>query len=260
MRRDARTPIDDALAKAIAAQQQRVREQFPTGPILFPMIVANLDGTRPIDRAAYAQNLDAWVSACEIRTEAGDNVHVRPHQFRHTYATRLINSGVPQHVVKQLLDHDSDTMTAHYARLSVETVREEWSRATKVDIHGHEIREGDGELAEAVWLKNSLSRAKMALPNGYCTLPLQQTCEYANACLTCPMFLTTPEFLPQHRTQLIETRVLIESACARGQQRVQQMNETVEKNLLNIIGTLQTAPGTCADAQRGRDHKDIDAR
>lgn len=260
MRRDARTPIDDALADAITAQQQRVREQFPTGPILFPMIVANLDGTRPIDRAAYAQNLDAWVSACEIRTEAGDNVHVRPHQFRHTYATRLINSGVPQHVVKKLLDHDSDTMTAHYARLSMETVREEWCRATKVDIHGHEIREGDGELAEAVWLKNSLSRAKMALPNGYCTLPLQQTCEYANACLTCPMFLTTPEFLPQHRTQLIETRVLIESARARGQQRVQQMNETVEKNLLNIIGTLQTAPGTCTDVQRGRDHKDNDAR
>jgi hypothetical protein len=38
-----------------------------------------------------------------------------------------------------------------------------------------------GPLAGAVWMKNDLARAKMALPNGYCTLPLQQKCEFANA-------------------------------------------------------------------------------
>lgn len=30
-------------------------------------------------------------------------------------------------------------------------------------------------------MKNNLARAKMALPNGYCALPLQQKCEFANA-------------------------------------------------------------------------------
>jgi hypothetical protein len=75
-------------------------------------------------------------------------------------------------------------MTAHYARLSLETVRDEWEKATNVDINGQAADGDSGVLADAVWLKNSLSRAKMALPNGYCTLPLQQTCEYANAPLT----------------------------------------------------------------------------
>lgn len=247
MRRDARTPIDDRLADAIVEQQLRVRDRYPNGLVLFPMIRANPVGALPIARAAYARKLQEWVAECEIRNEAGQLASVNPHQFRHTYATRLINSGVPQHVVKKLLDHDSDTMTAHYARLSMETVRQEWEAATKVNIAGHVVHEGKGQLAEAIWLKNSLSRAKMALPNGYCTLPLQQSCEYANACLTCPMFLTTAEFLPQHKSQLIETRMLIDNAKQRGQERLVEMNQKVEKNLLNIISSLDAAspPGHC---------------
>jgi hypothetical protein len=211
------------------------------------MVRANHGGTLPISRTAYAKKLDEWIAVCDIRNEAGQPVRVHPHQFRHTYATRLINSGVPQHVVKKLLDHDSDTMTAHYARLSMETIRQEWETATKVNIGGDVIHEGEGRLADAIWLKNSLSRAKMALPNGYCTLPLQQTCEYANACLTCPMFLTTAEFLPQHKSQLIETRTLIDTAQQRGQERLVEMNQKVEKNLLNIISSLEALPlhGRC---------------
>lgn len=250
MRRDARTPIDDALADAIVELQQEVRDQYPDGPILFPMIRANHAGALPISRTAYAKKLDEWVADCDIRNEAGQPVRVHPHQFRHTYATRLINNGVPQHVVKKLLDHDSDTMTAHYARLSMETIRQEWETATKVNIVGDVIHEGEGRLADAIWLKNSLSRAKMALPNGYCTLPLQQTCEYANACLTCPMFLTTPEFLPQHRSQLVETRTLIDTAQKRGQERLVEMNQKVEMNLLNIIDSLEASPsphGCCGN-------------
>ena len=61
----------------------------------------------------------------------------------------------------------------------------------------------------------SLARATMALPNGYCGLPLQQTCPHANACLTCPMFLTTPDFLPQHHAQRQQTLELITAAEAR---------------------------------------------
>lgn len=247
MRRDAVVPIDDALAAAISIQQQAVRYRWPDAPVLFPMIYANPDGTRPISRAAYAAQLNRWLAECDVRDESGALVTVTPHQFRHTYATALINLDVPQHVVKKLLDHDSDTMTAHYARLNQQTVRRHWEAARKVSISGEITIETVGPLADAVWLKNSLSRAKMALPNGYCTLPLQQTCEYANACLTCPMFLTTAEFLPQHRQQLTETRVLLNHAERHDQQRLLQMNRTVERNLLTIINTLER-PGCCSQA------------
>jgi hypothetical protein len=90
----------------------------------------------------------------------------------------------------------------------------------------------------------------MALPNGYCALPLQQKCEYANACLTCPVFVTTPEFLPQHHRQLEQTQNLITQTDNNGHQRMTEMNRTVEKNLLTIIGDLTASGGCCGGGSR----------
>jgi hypothetical protein len=153
---------------------------------------------------------------------------------------------VPQETVRRLMDHSSHQMTAHYARLANTTIREQWERARKVNITGQELASDSGPMAEAFWMKNNLARAKMALPNGYCTLPLQQSCQYANACLTCPVFVTTAEFLPEHHRQLNATRALISRAEQRGQERVVEMNRTVETNLLAIITGL-TAEHSCGD-------------
>jgi hypothetical protein len=138
-----------------------------------------------------------------------------------------------------LLDHSTHHMTARYARLSQQTIRAKWEAARKVDIRSVEISPPEGPLADAEWMKNNLARAKMALPNGYCTLPLQQRCEFANACLTCPMFVTTAEFLPQHHSQLRATRKLIAHGEADGQLRLVEMNRTVETNLLAIIAAVE---------------------
>jgi hypothetical protein len=60
------------------------------------------------------------------------------------------------------------------------------------------------------------------------------------------MFLTTKEFLPEHRRQLDETRKVIARAEERGQQRVVEMNRTVETNLNRIILSLeQVGRGCC---------------
>ena len=91
------------------------------------------------------------------------------------------NNQVPQETVRRLLKHSSHQMTAHYARLSDQTIRDQWEQARKAGITGEELPAETGPLAEAAWMKNNLARAKMALPNGYCALPLQQHCEYANA-------------------------------------------------------------------------------
>jgi hypothetical protein len=245
MSRDAFVPVDDRLADAIAAQQQAVVTMFPQSGCLLPRRTRNLDGKLPFTSATFRGQLIDWLRLCDIRDELGRPVHVTPHQWRHTYGTRMINNEVPQETVRRLLDHSSHQMTAHYARLSDQTIREQWERARKVGVNGEELPAETGALAEAAWMKNNLARAKMALPNGYCALlPLQQSCEYANACLTCPVFVTTAEFLPQHRRQLGQTRALIEQAEQRGQQRMAEMNRTVEKNLIAIIGGL-AAPGGC---------------
>ncbi|MFJ9675261.1 hypothetical protein ACIRP5_31265 [Streptomyces sp. NPDC101221] len=70
-----------------------------------------------------------------------------------------------------------------------------------------------------------------ALPNGYCGLPVQGTCPHANACLTCPVFVTAPEFLPQHREQRQQLLQIVSAAEARGQAHVVETNRQVLGNL-----------------------------
>jgi integrase len=241
MKRQALVPIDEQLHALIVEQQARVGD----APVLFPRPTKNPDGRAPIASPTYRLALYRWLTSCEVRDTHGQPVRMTPHQWRHTLGTRLINKDVPQEVVRRILDHDSPQMTAHYARLHDTTVRRHWEAARKVDITGQAVVvDPAGPLAEAAWAKQRLGRATQALPNGFCGLPVQKTCPHANACLTCPMFVTTAEFLPQHRTHRAQVISLITTAQARGQGRLVEMNQQVLGNLDRIITTLDDDAAT----------------
>jgi hypothetical protein len=221
--------------------------------VLFPRSRANPDGSKRVSHSGYQRALSQWLRRCDIRDAHGRPVHMTPHQYRHSLGTRLINLDVPQEVVRRILDHDSHAMTAHYARLSDTTIRRHWEKARKVNAAGQTVTlDPDGPLAQAAWAKQRIGRATQALPNGYCSLPLVKTCPHANACLTCPMFVTTPEFLPQHRQHHQQVLQIISAAEARGQTRQIEMNRQVADNLEKIIASLDTddpdQPEATADA------------
>jgi integrase len=240
MKREALVPIDDELLSQIRGQQQRVLARYRAGIMLFPRPEKNPDGKAPVSSATYRQALYRWLEHCDVRDEHGQPVHLTPHQWRHTLGSTLINNDVPQHVVQKILDHDSPQMTGHYARLSDKTVREHWEKARKVNAAGQPVQvRADGPLSDAAWAKHHLARATQALPNGYCQLPLVRTCPHANSCLTCPMFVTTAEFLPQHHAQRQQTLQIITAAEAAGQARIAEMNRQVAGNLDKIITTLE---------------------
>lgn len=139
-------------------------------------------------------------------------------------------------------------------RLHDATVRRHWEAARKVNARGETVTlDPDGSLAEAAWAKQRLGRVTQALPNGYCGLPVQKSCPHANACLTCPMFVTTPEFLPQHREHRHQVLQIITAAEARGQQRLVEMNQQVLGNLDRIITTLNDDCRTDTDKQEAAD-------
>ncbi len=244
MKREALVPIDEEVEQAITEQQQRILRRWPDGsPWLFPAPKMNPDGRNPLTTHSYRGQLRDWLGRCDVRDEHGRPVHLTPHQWRHTFGTRLINRDVPQEVVRVLLDHSSGEMTAHYARLHDTTVRRHWEAARKVNTKGETVTiDPGGPLAEANWAKQRLGRATQALPNGFCGLPAVKTCPHANACLTCPMFVTTPEFLPQHREHRQQVLQIITAAEARGQARLAEMNQQVLGNLDNIITTLEADP------------------
>jgi hypothetical protein len=147
-------------------------------------------------------------------------------------------------------------MTAHYARLSDTTIRRRREAARKVNVSGSVVElDPDGSLAEAAWSKQRLGRATQALPNGYCGLPAQKTCPHANACLTCSMFITTADFLPQHREHRTQIVQIISAAEARGQQRLSEMNTRVLDNLDRIIQTLDNEERRNPDHQHEEDSR-----
>ena len=241
MKREALVPIDEELAAGIRGQQERVTSRWPAEtPALFPRPLRNITGQHTMTSGTYRDALYRWLERCDIRDEHGEPVHLTPHQWRHTLGTRLINRDVPQHVVQKILDHDSAEMTALYARLSDKTVREHWERARKVGASGQPVQiNPDGPPGDAAWTGQQLSRATQALPNGYCQLPVVKTCPHANSCLTCPMFATTAEFLPQHHAQRQATLQIISAAEAAGHVRVAEMNRQVAGNLDKIITALE---------------------
>ena len=241
MRREAAVPIDEELEAAIRDQQRRVLDQWPDGTTcLFPRERANVSGNLPLADGTYRRMLGRWLETCEIRDELGRPVHLTPHQWRHTFACRLINRDVPQEVVRVLLDHDSHKMTSHYAKITDQTVRRRWEQATKVNINGERVAlDPDGLLDQAQWAKTRYGMATQTLSNGYCGLPIQKSCPHANACLTCPVFLSGPEFLPELREQRHRTLTLIEVSAGKGQTRVAEMNQQILTNLDRMIGEIE---------------------
>jgi hypothetical protein len=57
------------------------------------------------------------------------------------------------------------------------------------------------------------------------------------------VFITTPEFLVQHRQHREQTRRLLATASANGQLRLVGMNQQVLTNLDRIIGALEADDG-----------------
>lgn len=240
MRAEQFVPLSAPAAEAVRAQQRHVGDTWPGGsPWLFP---SASDPALPQSYSSFRRAFSRWQERIGLHDEAGRAVHVSPHQLRHTLGTRLINAGVPQHVIQRLLGHASPVMTAVYARLHDSTLRAEFDRycQSRVDIGGRMLGFDPGAAtADAEWAKHNLARAADTLPNGYCGRPPQQDCPHPNACLTCPDFQTTVEFLHVHRHQAETTRALIETAEAAGRQRQAANHRQVLTNLEKIIPALE---------------------
>jgi hypothetical protein len=236
MNREAAVPVDDELEAAIGAQQRRVLRRWPDGsPHLFPTSAGSAAG-QPAPTGISSTG--GWMPATSATSTASPSISPRTSGGTF-FGTRLVNRDVPLEVIRILLDHESTGMTAYYAKISDETVRRHWENGTRVNINGERVTIGpDGPLAQAQWAKTRYGMATQTLPNGWCGLPIQKRCPHANACLTGPVFLTGPEFLPELRKQRRRTLTLIDVSQNNGQARLAEMNAQVLANLGRMIGEI----------------------
>ena len=123
---------------AIQAQQDRSRPPLPrrlTVAVPRPRQQRRRRPALPLPACCHAGS-KSWQTRSACTTNEAAAVRVTSHQFRHTLGTRLINAGVPQHVVQRVLGHASPEMTGIYAQLHDDTIRQAFERyqSTRVDI------------------------------------------------------------------------------------------------------------------------------
>ncbi|GAB4528535.1 MAG: hypothetical protein Tsb0014_09910 [Pleurocapsa sp.] len=194
-------------------------------------------------RKTLPNYLNRLAKTYKICDSSGDIWHFTTHQFRHTVGTRMINNKVPQHIIQRYLGHESPQMTATYAKIHDQTMKEEIAKfqGRVVNISGRVIDDTTPEVetSDLQWFKRTVQA--QALPNGSCALPIiSQGCPHANACLTCTHFRTTSEHLDEHKKQLRQTEKLIAKAESNGWLRQAEMNQKVRTNLKNIISGLES--------------------
>jgi len=258
--REAVIPIGPSLAEQLHRQEQHLRQTYPDGTDwLLPSPPGRSapgmgkGGRFHILPGSVNELLRSYVRRADIRDRDGQlATWIHAHAFRHHLGTSLVNRNVPLLVIQKLFDHASIEMTAHYARLDDETLRREVDRwHERVNIRGERIALPlDGPLGEAAWMKERIARARQALPNGYCGLPLVQTCPHPNACLSCDSFLTDGSFRPVHEQQLVHTRELLAGARENDSLRLVEVLERDEQSLSRILAGLDALDADDAERER----------
>jgi len=256
-KREAMLPVPPQLAEQLERQESHLgrvhgdqTEWLLASP---PRGGRGKGGEFHISHSTVGRIVKAYVRKAQIRGRDGRlALEVHPHLFRHHVGTSMVNDGVSLMVIQKVLDHGSMEMTAHYARLHDETLKREVMRwHERVNRRGERIAlPAAGPLEEATWMKERIARARQALPNGYCGLPLVQTCPHPNACLSCDSFLTDGSFRTVHEHQKAENDQLLRTARENENVRLIEVLERDGTSLTRILEGLDAI-----DA----DHPDHDA-
>jgi integrase len=175
-------PLSPKAAQALRAQAGLVHRDWPEGTrFLFPRLWGNPDGALPFSYGTLESRLRHWQADIDVKDEHGRPYRATAHQFRHTFGTRMINLGVPEHIIQRLMGHVSADMTGRYAKLHDTTLRAAFQEycQKRVNIAGELLGfEADGPTADAEWVKQRFGRVQASLPNGFCGRPPQQDCPH----------------------------------------------------------------------------------
>jgi integrase len=254
--REAVIPIGPALCEQLRRQERLLEESYGAEGTRFLLPSrrrrdgGQIGGQEHLDVSTVRQLVKRYVRKAEIRDSRGRLASwVHPHRFRHYLGSSMVNEGVPLPVIQRVLDHASIAMTARYAYLDDDTVKREiTSFHGRVNIRGERIAlPAEGPLGEAAWMKERIARAKRALPNGYCGLPLVQSCPHPNACLSCDNFLTDGSFREIHERQLAHTRALHDRIKQSENMRLIELLEADERALRHILEGLDAIAADDAD-------------
>jgi integrase len=204
-----RLPISETTATVITAQQQRVRTRYPRTPpgdlVLLPTDRRNPAGTRAITAFSASFYHRTWIKNLPpLLTRDGaefDKRHIVLYAYRHTYAQRHADAGVPVDVLCELMDHRKITTTQGYYRVGEGRRRTAVDKVTTLqfDRHGNRVWRQAAELMDSEHIRRTVG--SVAVPFGTCAEPSNvkaggQSCPFRFRCTGCDHFRTDVSYLP----------------------------------------------------------------
>jgi integrase len=204
-----RLPISEHTATLITAQQHRVRARYPHTPVgqltLLPTDRRNPDGRNTITGFSLAFAHRAWITRLPVlRTADGTEFDKRKivlYAYRHTYAQRHADAGVPIDVLRELMSHRKLDTTKQYYRVGHGRRREAVDRvaAMQFDRHGNRVWRGAQALLDSEHARRAIG--EVAVPFGVCAEPSNvsaggHACPFRFRCAGCDHFRTDISYLP----------------------------------------------------------------
>jgi integrase/recombinase XerD len=253
MKKETTLPISIELSVVIKEQQQYIRDNL--GEEYRYLFCGRSGGdnknflpeSKVMTIRSFSDCIKKLFKEFDIRDNSGKLWNFQTHQFRHTVGTRMINNGVPQHIIQRYLGHDSPQMTMVYAHIHDETLRQEVEKY-------HETRvvnfQGESATLDATvlssnddleWFKKNVQAR--ALEHGYCARPkLLGDCDIPgfDGCYNCPHWRTNQNFLPILQDTLERTNKVLEKARNCGWELQSKKNEPIRNNLEKVIKSLET--------------------
>lgn len=249
-------PISPELAQLIQEQQQYIKHYL--GEKFEYLFCARETGKYRDENPFYPKPklmhdksfisfLKKLADEVDIKDSLGKRWNFQSHQFRHTVGTRMVNLGVPLHIIQRYLGHESPQMTMVYAHIHDETLRievEKYHESRVVNFQGE-----TAELEETVlssnddleWFKKNVQAR--ALEHGYCARPkVLGDCDIPgfDGCYNCPHWRTNKNFLPILKDTLERTNQVLDKAQKYGWQLQINKNKPIKINLEKVLQALES--------------------
>ena len=209
----------------------------------------------PYAQQTIGKYLNILANEQNIVDENGQIFHFKTHQFRHTYAVKMLNSGVDIFTLQELLAHASPEMTMRYARLLDNTKRKAFENAIEqgvfsFDLNGkvYEVSDKDEvpqDILDTVWRDQKLTAIDN--PYGSCRARLNGNCPYAEEppCLTCNSGKPCKDLAvgmsemdsAKYEIHIQSTSKMIEVAKQYGREEIAEKNQ--DERLQDIYKTIK---------------------
>lgn len=210
-----RLPIAQTTAELIIGQKDHVREQFPNTTLaqlkLFPAAHSNPDGRASVTESQLGSRHRVWIDTLPPLLRADgteyDKTRIVPYAYRHTYAQRHADAGIPIDVLGTLMDHRNLNTTKHYYRVGHDRRRDAIDKVTAMqfDRHGNRVWATAKTLLDSEHARRAIG--EVAVPFGTCAEPSNvkaggHACPYRFRCTGCDHFGTDASYLPDLHTYL----------------------------------------------------------